>query len=88
MIRTISLAIAGISFISSIASAGSFTVVTTPDQETAIQQAMHAKRGMFAGQNEQQLVQLMLNRGIKSYQMFLNRLGRKTPPVVPEPAAQ
>ena len=83
MKRTVTLSIAGITLISSIAFAGNYAVVTSPEQDVAIQQAMKAKRGAFAGQDDKHLVQLMFDRGIKGYQLFLNRKGFN-----PQPASQ
>ncbi len=76
MKRTIGFTLMNLIIASSIAFAGTYTVVTTPDQDVAIQQAMKAKRGAFLGQDEKHLVQLMLDRGVKGYRMYVTPVGR------------
>lgn len=76
MTKRIALAITSLLFASSLAFAGNFTVATTPEQDAAVQQATRAKRGSFAGKTDAQLVQLMFDRGVKGYQMFLLRTGK------------
>ena len=76
MKRTITLIIAGSTLIASLAYAGSYTVTTSPDQDAALARATQAKRGSFMGKDQAQLVQLMFDRAVKQYEMFLLRTGK------------